>query len=105
EVEKIDVNDDDINDEIERIARQYDEAPRRVRARLEKDDMMDSLAAEIIERKALDLILASAEYEDIPLDLTEDAPLATVEQQAVCGERPAPPAPPPEEKWKTPAKS
>jgi trigger factor len=98
EVEKIDVNEDDINDEIERIARQYDEPPRRVRARLEKDDMMDSLAAEIIESKALDLILQNAEYEDVPLDQTEDAPVATVEQQAVPGEMHDPTAPPPEEK-------
>src|SRR5262249_4523738 len=94
EVEKIDINEDDINDEIERIARQYDESPRRVRARLEKDDMMDSLAAEIIERKALDLILSSAEYEDVPLDQTEAAPAATVEEQAVPGEMTDPTAAP-----------
>ena len=68
EVEKIDVDDDDINDEIERIADQNDESPRRVRARLEKEDLLETLAAEIIERKALDLILDSAEYEDVPLD-------------------------------------
>lgn len=105
EDEKIDINEDDINEEIERIARQYDESPRRVRARLEKDDMMDSLAAEIIERKALDLILQSAEYEDVPLDQTE-APTATVEEQAVPGQMTDPTAPPAaEEKSETPAQS
>ena len=86
EAEKIDVNDDDINDEIERIADQNDESPRRVRARLEKEDMLETLAAEIIERKALDLILQSAEYEDVPLEAAEEKPVATVEEQAVPGE-------------------
>ena len=57
EVEKIDINEDEINDEIERIADQDDESPRRVRARLEKEDLMETLAAQIIERKALNLIL------------------------------------------------
>ena len=67
EVEKIDVDEDDIDDEIERMADQSDESPRRVRARLEKEDLLDALAAEMIERKALDLILDSAEYEDVPI--------------------------------------
>jgi trigger factor len=87
EVEKIEVDEDDLNDEIERIAAQNDESPRRVRARLEKDEMLDALAAEMIERKALDLILDSAEYEDVPLDREEEpAPLATVDAQAVPGQ-------------------
>lgn len=95
ETEKIDINEDDINDEIERMAAQYDEPPRRVRARLERDDMMEALAAEIIERKALDLILSSAEYEDIPLDKTEEKADSTVEEQAVPGEMHDPTAAPP----------
>jgi trigger factor len=69
-----------------------------VRARLEKEDMLEALAAEMIERKALDLILDSASYEDVPLDQDEvEAPLATVEAQAVPGEMqqlPASPEPP-----------
>ncbi len=87
DLEKIDVDDDDLNDEIERIAEQNDESPRRIRARLEKEDMLDALAAEMVERKALDIILDSAEYEDVPLDPTEEsAALATVDTQAVPGE-------------------
>jgi trigger factor len=96
EVEKIDVDEDDINDEIERIAYQNDESPRRVRARFEKEDVLDALAAEIIERKALDLVLESAEYEDVPLGQKEEAaPVATVEEQAVPGEMHDPTAAPP----------
>jgi len=97
EVEKLEVNKDDIDAEIQRLAAQYDESPRRIRARLEKDDMMDSLEIELIERKSLDLVLSSAEYEDVPLDQTEDR-LGTVEEQAVPGEMKDPTAAPPEEK-------
>jgi trigger factor len=87
EEEKIEVDDQDIDDEIYRLADQTGESPRKVRARIEKEDMLDALAAEMIERKALDLILDSAEYEDVPLEPQEqEASMATVEEQAVPGE-------------------
>jgi trigger factor len=97
EVEKIDVDEDDINDEIERIADQNNESPRRVRARLEKDDLLEALAADMIERKALDLILESAEYEDVPYDPRQEQTVFTVEEQLTEGELidPAAAAPPP----------
>jgi len=94
EVEKLDVNRDDIDDEIERLAAQYDEPARRVRARLEREDMMDALATELIERKALSLVLESAEYEDVPVGQTDESPVSTVEQQAVPGEMQDPTAAP-----------
>jgi trigger factor len=87
EVEKIDVAEDEINNEIDRIAEQNDESPRRLRARLEKEDLLEALAIEIIERKVLDLILDSAEYEDVVVGKKdEEGPVATVEEQAVPGE-------------------
>lgn len=86
EVEKIDIDDDDIDNEIERIAKHQGDSPRRVRARLEKEDMMEALAAEMIENKTLDLILASAEYTDVPLQKDDQSHMATVEEQAVPGE-------------------
>jgi len=95
EVEKIDVNDEDMENEIDRLAAQTNETPRRLRARLEREDMLDALAAEMIERKALDLILDSAEYEDVPLGQQDQPPaLSTSEEQAVPGEmrQPEPPA-------------
>src|SRR5262249_59230660 len=79
----IDINEDDIDAEISRMAEQEGESPRRVRARLEKEDMMEALAAEIIENKALDIILESAEYEEVPLKKEEQTPVATIEAQAV----------------------
>jgi trigger factor len=98
EVEKLEIDDDDIEAEIDRIAVQNDESPRRVRARLEKDDLMEALAAEIIERKALDLILDSAEYEDVTETGTPLEPaVATVDEQAVPGEMKDPTEAPPEE--------
>jgi trigger factor len=98
EVEKIDIDEADLDDEIERIAEQNKESPRRVRARLEKEDMLDALAAEMIESKAIDLILESAEYEDYQLGQEGAANVATVEEQAVPGEMEDPVAsPPPEE--------
>jgi trigger factor len=96
EVEKIDVNDDEIESEIETLADQSNQSPRRVRAQLEKDDLLDTLAAQIIERKTLDLILESAEYEDVPLD--QESAVSTVEQQAVEGELRDPTEVPPESK-------
>lgn len=66
EVEKIEVNDEDVNQEIESIAMQTDESPRKVKARLQREDMLDTLVTEILERKALDLVLQHASYTDVP---------------------------------------
>lgn len=85
EVEKIDVNQEDIDIEIDRLADEANESPRRVRARIEKDDLMESLAIELIERKVLQLILGSAEYIDEPLNRPLEEAVATVEEQAVPG--------------------
>jgi trigger factor len=88
EVENIEVSDDDLDAEIERIAEQNNESPRRLRARLEREELLDALAAEVIERQALDLILANAEYEDVPVgrEQQRQQDVATVDQQAVPGE-------------------
>jgi trigger factor len=98
EAEKIEINDDDIDLEIERIAYQNNESPRRVRSQLEKEDLLEALAVQLLERKALDLILEHAQYEDVPLDKATDETVATAEQQMVEGELKDPTAPPPEEK-------
>jgi trigger factor len=86
EVEKLDIDEADIDDEIERMAHQNNESPRRVRARLEKGDLMEALATQIVERKALDLILDSADYTEVPYQQTNEPSMGTVEQQAVPGE-------------------
>ena len=99
EMEKVQISEDELNDEIAKIAEENDESPRRVRARLEKEDALDALAAEMAERTVLDMILASAEYEDVPLDqeAEEAGSVATVEVQAAEGEMKDLTAPPVEE--------
>ncbi|AWM41977.1 Trigger factor [Gemmata obscuriglobus] len=90
EVEKIEIEEDDIDTEIDRIADQSGESPRKVRARLEKEDLMEAVAADLLERKALDLILGSATYEDYELNSeAQQGEVATVEQ-AVLPDAPAP---------------
>ncbi len=84
EVEKLDVSDEDIDFEIEQMAEQSGETPRRVRARLEKEELLETLATQIIERKAIDLVLSSATYEDVPFE-PEAAGVGAVEEQAVPG--------------------
>jgi trigger factor len=96
EQEKLELDKHEIDEEIERIAEVYKETPRRIRAQLEREDQMETLAAQLIERKALDLILSSAEYEEVKIG--KEGGLATVEAQAVPGEMKDPTAAPPEEK-------
>jgi trigger factor len=96
EVEKLEVDDDEIADEIDRLAEQAEESPRKVRAQLEREDLMETLVAQLIERKALDLILDAAEYEEVAMK--QESGLAAVEQQAVEGQMKDPTEAPPEEK-------
>jgi trigger factor len=84
EIEKIEIEDDDLDREIERIADQGGESFRKVKARMEKEDLMEALATDLLERKALDLVLSSATYEDYEWKADEQGPqVATVEAGAV----------------------
>ena len=96
EQEKIEIEQYEIDQEIERIADQYGETPRRIRAQFEREDLLETLAAQLIERKALNLILESAHYEEVAIG--KEGGMATVEAQAVPGEMKDPTAAPPEEK-------
>ena len=92
---KLDISEDDVNDEIERIADRANEPPRRVRARLEREEMMEALSVELLERKALDLVLQNAEYEDVTVGAADQEPaMATSEAQVTQGELQEPTAPP-----------
>jgi trigger factor len=72
EEQKIEAESDDYDREIELIAEQSDESPRKVRARLEKRGLMDTLRNQIIERKAIELIQQHAEFKDIPSPPAKD---------------------------------
>jgi trigger factor len=84
EVEKLEIEDADIDAEIDRIADRSGESARKVRARMDRDDLIEALATELLERKALDLVLADAVYEDYELNPTEtgEGEVATVEASA-----------------------
>ncbi len=95
EVEKIEIEQDDIDAEIDRIAEQSGESFRKVKARLEKEDLMEAVAADLLERKALDLIIANATYDDYELKPEEQqGEVATVAQNALPESESPPPAPP-----------
>jgi trigger factor len=68
EEEKIDAEPEDYDREIELIAEQSDESPRRVRARMEKRGLMDTLRNQIVERKVIERITADAQIKDVPYD-------------------------------------
>ncbi|MEX0978945.1 MAG: trigger factor [Pirellulales bacterium] len=65
EEEKIEAESDDYDKEIALIAAQSGESARRVRARLEKGEMMDALRNQVIERKVIELVLAHAKFKDV----------------------------------------
>ncbi len=94
EVEKIELDDDEIQAEIEAIADQVGESPRHVRAQYEREDMIETLAAQLIERKALNLVLETAKYEDVPMQV--EAGMSASQAQAVPGDVKDPTAAPPE---------
>jgi trigger factor len=90
EVEKMEIEDEDIDNEIERIADQSGESFRKVKARFEKEDLIEALATDLLERKALDLVLQGATYEDYELTAAEKEPeVATSSAQLVPGAPPS----------------
>ncbi len=85
EDQKFEVSPEDYQAEIVLIAAQSGESARRVRARLEKEGMMDSLRNQIIERKVIDLVLSHAQFKDVPYK-PEGAETEAMDQTAGGGE-------------------
>ncbi len=69
EEEKIDVDEQDYDAEIERIAEQEGIPPRRVRARLEKRGDLDAVRNQILERKVIEKIVSHATVIETPEEL------------------------------------
>lgn len=86
EEQKIEDKPEDYDVEIELIARQSGDSPRRIRAQLEKRGLMDTLRNQIIERKVIELIMAEARFKDVPFELETDE--AEAIDQAAGGEEP-----------------
>ena len=85
EDEGFDADDQDIDAEIAAIARQTNESPRRVRARIEKQGARDVLRNQIIERKVIELILANAVFKEVPYEM-EESDVAALDLTAAGGE-------------------
>jgi trigger factor len=86
EQESVEVVPADIETEIRWMAAQRGDSPRRVRARLEKSGMLENLEAQIRERKAVDIIMARANYKDVPMQLSLDERVEPV-TYSVCRDR------------------
>jgi trigger factor len=85
EDQKFDADEQDYENEIAMIARQSNESPRRVRARLEKKGAMDVLRNQIVERKVIDLIMANATFKEVPYEI-EESDVAALELTAAGGD-------------------
>jgi trigger factor len=83
--EKIEVAPDEMEWEITMMALRRGESPRKFRARLEKQGLIENLVAQILERKAVDKVLEKAEFEDVPAPAK---PVETVEAFpfSLCGQ-------------------
>ena len=65
--EKIEAQEGDLDMEIYQMAMQRGESPRKMRARLEKQGLMENLVAQVTERKAVDVILGKVKFRDVPM--------------------------------------
>ena len=68
EVENVQDDPGDYDEEINRLAIQQNDSPRRIRARIERNGQMDALRNMIVERKVIDMITENAEFKPIPFD-------------------------------------
>ncbi len=82
--EVITVEEEDFALEIEGIAARTKESVRRVRARVEKEGGVRSLASQILERKVLDRILEEADIEDVAVAPREEASVETIDVSAIA---------------------
>ena len=83
EEEGIEVSSSEMDTEIAIMAMQAGENPRRVRARLQKSGMIENLDAQIRERKAVDVIIEHAQFEDVEMDPPTDRDVEAV-PRSIC---------------------
>ena len=79
----IKVESEDLNREIEKMAEREDESPRRIRARLERENSMDFLAIQVLENKTIDYILEHVAIQDVLM--VDEAEVETLEESATPG--------------------
>lgn len=97
EEEKIEPTEEDYQREIQLIAMETGETPRRVRARLEKAGLMDILRNQVIENKVIQRILEHAEFKEVPYqpswEEADGIDVALAGQEAASAEHPQSAAP------------
>jgi trigger factor len=101
---------EDYDAEIRLIAAQSGESVRRVRAQLEKRDLMDILRNQIIERKTIDVILSHAQFKDVPFEMEEidteavDISAGGADESEIPEAQPAPATEGPQQRETAPAR-
>ena len=85
EDQKVEDEPQDYEAEIQRIAMQKNDSPRRVRARLERTGEIDSMRNMIIEQKVIDLIMSEATFSAIPYQRDETDTKTTALNLHVAG--------------------
>jgi trigger factor len=80
----LEATEEDYELQIQLIAHQMGESPRKVRARFEKRGQMDTLRNQIVEGKAIQLVLDKAVFEDVSVDVPEEDTFPV--QFSICGE-------------------
>ncbi|MBM4077563.1 MAG: trigger factor, partial [Planctomycetes bacterium] len=83
--EGIEVTPIEIDSEINMMAVQRGENPRKVRAQLQKTGVMENLLAQIRERKSVDSILNSAQFEDVPMPIDLERDKVQALSISICG--------------------
>jgi trigger factor len=66
EAENIKIDEPDMDEEIQEIARRSGESARRVRSRVEKDGLWEALGSQVLERKTIAAIVAKSKVKDVP---------------------------------------
>jgi trigger factor len=85
EVEKIEVGDEELDHEIGHYAESMNQTPDVLKARLTKEGALDSIRLQVRNRKALDLVIASAETETEEIEGFSSADAATDEGEQAEG--------------------
>jgi trigger factor len=87
--EKIEVSDDEVNEEIERLAEASGQSIEQVRATLTKNDGVRSIANRLRSRKAIDIVVDNARITDGEWREPEPEAAATSETETASDEAPA----------------
>ncbi|QDU60218.1 Trigger factor [Planctomycetes bacterium Pan216] len=83
ESEEIKIEESDLEAEVFSLAQRTGESPRRVRARIEKEQLWDTLGLHILERKAIAAVVSHAEQEDVTVELSEPTGAAGLDESVM----------------------